>query len=229
MGVDTDPAFLAELDVEFRDGVRFDEVVGLLGQARFAPVFHRPLFRHLGFVTNRTFETFYADTLPVLMLPRDFVAAIYGPAALTLVPGDDVAAHLTDALQRPGAYWDAVLKTRAHLAQHHSYAQRFQELGELARTARDRERRGEHPVRDEASGQRGQHARGRQLHARRAEVRPLGRDVWRRRSRYLPELQFSTDIDAFDRVAYLFESEIYRLKPLQEVAHARRHSRGSTG
>ena len=64
MGIDTDPALLAELGVEFRDGVRFDEVVGLLGQARFAPVFHRPLFRHLGFVTNRTFETFYADTLP---------------------------------------------------------------------------------------------------------------------------------------------------------------------
>ena len=40
------------------DGVRFDEVKALLGEARFAPVFHRPLFRHLGFVTNRTFETF---------------------------------------------------------------------------------------------------------------------------------------------------------------------------
>ena len=82
MGIDTDPALLARLGVEVRDGVRFDEVVGLLGQARFAPVFHRPLFRHLGFVTNRTFETFYADSLPVLMLPRDFVAAIYGEAAL---------------------------------------------------------------------------------------------------------------------------------------------------
>ena len=80
-------ALLACLGVEARDGVRFDEVVGLLGRARFAPVIHRPLFRHLGFVTNRTFETFYADSLPVLMLPRDFVAAIYGEAALTLVPG----------------------------------------------------------------------------------------------------------------------------------------------
>ena len=38
---------------------------------------------------------------PCLMLPREFVAAIYGPAALALVPGDDVAAHLVDALKRP--------------------------------------------------------------------------------------------------------------------------------
>lgn len=130
-GIDTDPQFLAGLDVEFRDGVRFDEVVGLLGQARFTPVFHRPLFQHLGFVTNRTFETFYADTLPVLMLPRDFVSAVYGSAALALVPADDVGAHLADAMQRPEHYWDAVLKTRTHLAQHQCYAQRFQELAGL--------------------------------------------------------------------------------------------------
>jgi len=131
MGVDTDPSLLAELDVEVRDGVRFDEVVGVTGKARFAPVFHRPLFRHLGFVTNRTFETFCADSLPVLMLPRDFVAALYGEAAVKLVPGDDLAGHLTDAMDRPEPYWDAVLQTRSHLARYHSFAQRFQELRAL--------------------------------------------------------------------------------------------------
>lgn len=131
LGVNTDPSLLAELDVEVRDGVRFDEVVELTGKARFAPVFHRPLFRHLGFVTNRTFETFCADSLPVLMLPRDFVAALYGEAAVKLVPGDDLAGHLTDALDRPEPYWDAVLQTRSHLARYHSHAQRFQELRAL--------------------------------------------------------------------------------------------------
>ncbi len=130
-GIDTDPDFLAELGVETRHGVRFDEVVALLGQARFAPIFHRPLFRHLGLVTVRTFETFYADSLPVLMLPRDFVQATYGEAALTLVPGDDIASHLIDALERPEIYWEAVLQTRSYLSRHHSYAQRLQELSGL--------------------------------------------------------------------------------------------------
>jgi hypothetical protein len=106
-------------------------VVPYLGKARFAPVLHRPLFQKLAIVTNRTFETFYADALPVLMLPRDFVTAIYGPAALALVPGDDVAAYMLDALKRPEPYWEAVLQTRAHLARHHSYRQRLQELGGL--------------------------------------------------------------------------------------------------
>jgi hypothetical protein len=40
-----------------------------------------------------------------------------------------------------------------------------------------------------------------------------GTPVW-----YVPELQFSMDIRDFDRVVYLFESELYRIKPLQEVA-----------
>ena len=93
---------------------------------------NEPLFKHLGFVTNRTFETFYADTIPVLMLPRDFVESIYGPAALALVPGEDVGAFLSDAMQRPEHYWDAVLKTREHLTRHHSYAHRLQQLAELA-------------------------------------------------------------------------------------------------
>ncbi len=135
-GVDADGEFIKNQHVEVGDGVRFDEVVALLGQARFAPVFHRPLFKELGFVTNRSFETFYADTLPILMLPRGFVEQIYGTAALALVPKDDVAAHIKDALKDPEVYWDALLKTRAHLAQHHSYAQRYKELAALAGAGR---------------------------------------------------------------------------------------------
>src|SRR5262249_1064293 len=49
-GIDTDPALLTELDVQVHQGVRFDELTRLLSKARFAPVFHRPLFRHLGLV-----------------------------------------------------------------------------------------------------------------------------------------------------------------------------------
>jgi hypothetical protein len=106
----------------------FDEVVGLVGQARFSPVFHRPLYSHLGLVTNRTFETFCADTMPLLMLPDDLVEAIYGPHARPLAPGDDVVGRLEDMMRHPEVYWDAVLKTRLHLSEHHSYQQRFKEL-----------------------------------------------------------------------------------------------------
>jgi hypothetical protein len=131
-GINTDPELLLGMDVTVKSGVRFDEIFRYLSQAKFAPIFHRPLFRHLDFVTGRSFETFHADTVPLLMLPRPFVEAIYGPAALALVPGEDIAGYLTRALKEPEPIWDAVIKTRAHLAEHHSYARRFDELAALA-------------------------------------------------------------------------------------------------
>ncbi len=130
-GIDTDPELLADLRVEVRMGIRYDRVVPLLAQGRFAPVFHRPLFRELGLITNRTFETFLADTVPVLMLPEKFVEEIYGPAALELVPKEGVARHLERVLDDPVTAWNAVLKTRQHLARHHSFERRFAELEEL--------------------------------------------------------------------------------------------------
>lgn len=42
---------------------------------------------------------------------------------------------------------------------------------------------------------------------------------------WLPALRFSNDAAAFDRVVYLFESEIYRLSRLQEVTLLGRHGR----
>ncbi|MFN3743635.1 MAG: hypothetical protein ACK4TL_02910 [Hyphomicrobiaceae bacterium] len=131
-GIDTDPAWLLENEVTVKDGVRFDEIFRYLSQSKFAPIFHRPLFRHLNFVTGRSFETFHADTVPLLMLPKAFVEAIYGPAALALVPDEDIAGYLTRAIKEPEPLWDAIFKTRAHLAQHHSYAHRFDELTALA-------------------------------------------------------------------------------------------------
>lgn len=133
MGIDADPALLERLQIEVRDGVRFDAVPGLLGQAKFVPILHRPLFRHFGFVTNRSFETFYSDTIPLLMLPKDFVRAVYGEAALALVPGGDPAELMLDAQKRPEHYWDAVLQTRAHLSKHHTYAHRLEQLVALAK------------------------------------------------------------------------------------------------
>jgi hypothetical protein len=127
-GADLDPDLLGRLGVETKGATSYDKVIEFLGQARFSPVFQRPLFNHLGLVTNRMFETFCADVIPLLMVPESLVRAIYGPAAAALAPGDDVRGRLEDMRRRPTVYWEAVLKTRAHLAEHHSYPHRFQEL-----------------------------------------------------------------------------------------------------
>lgn len=130
-GIDVDPRLLARLQVETCGPVPFGEVVGLLSAGRVSPVLHRPLFRRLGLVTNRTFETFCADTVPLLLLPPDFVEAVYGPAALALAPGEDLAAFVQGMLDRPEPCREALRATRDYLARHHSYEQRFQELAAI--------------------------------------------------------------------------------------------------
>jgi hypothetical protein len=94
-------------------------------------VLQRQLFNHLGMVTNRTFETFCSDTVPLLMLPDQLIEAIYGPAARLLAVGEDLAGHIEDVRRRPEAYWRAILKTRTYLAEHHSFQRRFQELSAI--------------------------------------------------------------------------------------------------
>jgi hypothetical protein len=127
-GADVDPELLEHLSVEVRDPIPFKEFPQFLSDARFSPVFHRPLFNELGLVTNRTFETFLADTVPLVMLPEGLAEAIYGPDVHPLVPGGDIADRLQEIMRDPEPYWDAIGRVRQYLATHHSYMQRLSEL-----------------------------------------------------------------------------------------------------
>lgn len=127
-GLDLDPELLQRLQVDVGPTLAFDEVVEFQSRGRFCPVIHRPLYKKLSLLTNRTFETFASDTIPLLMLSEDFVESIYGPAAKLLATEEDVARCVSDVLEHPEAYWESVFETRKYLAKHHSYEQRFQEL-----------------------------------------------------------------------------------------------------
>jgi hypothetical protein len=127
-GVDLDPDLLARTHVEAKPPVPFQEMIGFMGQGKFSPVVHRPLFNELGFVTNRTFATFCADTIPLLLLPQDLTESIYGPSAEPLRVDGDVTGCISRILREPAPYWKAVLDTRKYLAQNHSFQHRLQEL-----------------------------------------------------------------------------------------------------
>jgi hypothetical protein len=130
-GADLDPTLLQRLSVQTKPPLPYNEVIDFAGQARFSPVIHRPLFNRLGLVTNRTFSTFCADTIPLLLLPEELIDSVYGPDAKLLSASDDIACRLDDMLRRPESYWDAVLKVRAHLSGRHSFQRRFQELAAI--------------------------------------------------------------------------------------------------
>jgi hypothetical protein len=130
-GADLDPEFLQRLCVETIDAIPFTDVRAFLSTARFSPIFQRPLFNELGLVTNRIFETFLADTIPLVMPPQSLAESIYSSAVRPLLPKQDIAGWLQEMIRNPAAYWEAVQGVRRHLAEHHSYHRRVTELIDL--------------------------------------------------------------------------------------------------
>ena len=126
---ENDPEYLRRLDVEVRPPIHFGEVIDAMGQGIFTPVIYRPLFDHLRLMTCRTFETIAANTIPLFGFDRAFAEEVYGPAAVDLVlPPERPQDKIRDVLARPGYYADIVAGLRRHLAVHHSYAARLQQL-----------------------------------------------------------------------------------------------------
>jgi hypothetical protein len=123
-----DPAELRRLSIRVEPPVPFTQVVRKMSTGRVNIFSPRPLLRHLRYLTQRYFEEFCADTIPLLMLEPDFAEAVYGRAARELVLQGRVAERMLDALRRPDHYRAIVEDVRRHLVAHHSYGRRVQEL-----------------------------------------------------------------------------------------------------
>jgi len=126
----TDPEWLAGLGIEIMPAVPLDDVIATMSEGICNPVLIRPLFNYLNLVTVRTFETPAASTIPLFAQSEAYVRAIYGEAALPLVLGEGAAAteRIADVLARPARYAPLVEEIRAHLAIHHSYTARLEQL-----------------------------------------------------------------------------------------------------
>ena len=124
--VDTDE--LNRMYIHVEPPVPYTQVIRKMSSAKiniFAP---RPFLRHAKYLTQRYFEEFCADTIPLLMLDPDFAEEIYGPAGRELTLTGRVAEKILDALQRPDYYRELVEDVRGHLMIEHSYDRRVREL-----------------------------------------------------------------------------------------------------
>ena len=127
-----DRAYLQRLQVESLPPVPFPQVPATMSRGIFNPVIYRPLFERLGMVTCRTFETLAAGTIPLFLLDRDYVEAIYGEHATELVIGDESPHEkIRDVLARPEHYAEIVLCIREAFGRQHSPEARLQELIEI--------------------------------------------------------------------------------------------------
>lgn len=122
------PAFLQAHRIESYPPVPFDEVESRMGQGRFHPIFVRPILNRLGLVTPRMFETFMADTVPVLPPYFRHAPSLYGAEVEPLFLTEDPADSLPGMMQSYSRYVSLSRSIRERLVKEHSYDQRLQEL-----------------------------------------------------------------------------------------------------
>jgi Glycosyl transferases group 1 len=131
----TDHAYLDRMGVEFFQPIPVGDVIPWMSKAVFNPVIYRPLFRHLRFVTCRTFETAAAATIPLFGLDPDYVEELYGEAAAELVlPEEAPEEKIAAIVHRPDDYADVVRGVRRHLAEQHSYEARLRQLIDIVQS-----------------------------------------------------------------------------------------------
>ena len=123
-----DASLLQRLRIETLPSVMYNEVVDTMSRSRINIFTQRPVLHHLRHLTLKYFEIFYADTIPLLALDADHAAAVYGPAGRELSLKGCARDKVADALARPDHYRGLVQDVRRHLALHHGYERRMQEL-----------------------------------------------------------------------------------------------------
>jgi hypothetical protein len=119
---------LQRLCIQVHPPVPYTEVIRVMSAGRVNIMTQRPLLRYFKLLTSKYFEIFAADTIPLVMLDPDHAESVYGPAGRELALHGDIAEKLLDALNRPRRYREIVEEVRRHLAAHHSYRKRVQEL-----------------------------------------------------------------------------------------------------
>lgn len=127
----TDPDYLRGLGIELRPPVPIDQVVPTMSLGVVNPVLVRPTFNHFRVVNPRLFETVAANTIPLFNLDAEYVAETFGLDAVELVLREDASDQIVEILERPEHYAEVVHEMRRHLARHHSFAVRVQELVDI--------------------------------------------------------------------------------------------------
>ena len=128
LAIDVDSDQLHRLNIEIEPAVSFTDVIPVMSEGRVNIMTQRPLFRQLQLLTAKYFEIFCADTIPLVMLDPIHAESVYGPSGRDLALHGNVAGRLLDAIENPTKYHERVEEVRSHLAAHHSYRNRVQEL-----------------------------------------------------------------------------------------------------
>lgn len=126
----SDPSFLKQNQIEILKSAPYGQVEATMSKGLLNPIFVRPILNHLGLVTPRMFETFNADTVP--LIPSYFTHAVnlYGHDVTKLTISDNPK-DILKILDNYDTYLSLSREIREMLKVKHSYDVRLNELLEF--------------------------------------------------------------------------------------------------
>lgn len=125
----SDPKLLEKNGIEIRKSAPYGQVEKTMSEGKLNPVFIRPIFKKLGFLTPRMFETFLANTIP--LLPSYFESAldIYGENVKNLIiSNNNPCGDILRILENYEENIKIVRNVREYLIEKHSYESRMRQL-----------------------------------------------------------------------------------------------------
>jgi hypothetical protein len=127
----SDPEYLRQRGVQTFPSTAFDQVELTMSTGRCHPVFVRPILHRLGLATPRMFETFMADTVPVLASYLSDTEHLYGADAHRLRLPEQPVSFLLSIFDSYDTYRELAMDVRQRLIRLHSYEERLRQLLEI--------------------------------------------------------------------------------------------------
>lgn len=127
----SDPNFLNQNGIEILKSAPYGKVEETMSRSLLNPIFVRPILNHLGFVTPRMFETFNADTVPLVPYYFTHATRLYGKEIINLTMSDNPE-DIIKILDNYDTYLNLSREIREMLKVKHSYEIRLNELVKFA-------------------------------------------------------------------------------------------------
>ena len=120
--------YLKKNNIKIYKSAAYGQVEKTMSKGLLNPVFVRPILNKLNLITPRMFETFAANTIP--LLPNYFKNAphLYGVGVEKLFLSDNPAERIVTIFKNYNKYKELVLKIRNKITSRHSYETRLKEL-----------------------------------------------------------------------------------------------------
>jgi len=127
----SEPAFLKRNHIETFDSTPYGHVEETMSRGLLHPVLVRPILNEFHFVTPRMFETFVADTIPLIPVYFTHAAKLYGNAINQLTLSGNPASVIINILDNYDKYKKLTRDIRETLKIKHSYEKRLAQLLEF--------------------------------------------------------------------------------------------------